>query len=200
MWRLAGCAFAQGTAHPYPRVIRPAWVVPRCVLLLLPIRELKRHEAHLPTKQPAPQAQDGLSGPPAHACRPQPHEASSPQGPRPHQRLSSLISGAAPSLARRRDFDALFRLGRRLRIGSLTVVRAPVEDETKVAVVAGKAVGNAVARNRAKRRIRAALRSVELPAHEHIAVLAGPGVVTAPFPALVGWLAAAFRKEVVIDA
>ncbi len=80
------------------------------------------------------------------------------------------------------------------------MVRAPVEDETKVAVVAGKSVGNAVARNRAKRRVRAALRSVELPNHEHIAVLAGPGVTTAPFPTLVGWLASAFQKEVVIDA
>jgi ribonuclease P protein component len=78
----------------------------------------------------------------------------------------------------------------------LTVVRARVEGETKVAVVAGKAVGSAVERNRAKRRIRAALRVVELPAHEHIAVLATQRARTVPFEELVEVLTEGLSPEV----
>lgn len=93
------------------------------------------------------------------------------------------------SLTTRKDFDALFATGRRCRLGDLTVVRAPSEDVmTKVAVVAGRRVGNAVVRNRAKRRIREALRRIDLPPGEHIAVVAGPSVATAPFDAVVAWL------------
>ncbi len=64
-------------------------------------------------------------------------------------------------------------------------MRARVEDETRVAVVAPKAVGSAVERNRSKRRIRAALRSISLPPHEHIAILATKQVRSMPFDALV---------------
>lgn len=59
---------------------------------------------------------------------------------------------------------------------------------TRVAVIAGKRVGNAVTRNRAKRRIRGALRRVDLPAGEHIAVIAGRSVPTVGFETLVEWL------------
>lgn len=59
---------------------------------------------------------------------------------------------------------------------------------TRVAVIAGKRVGNAVTRNRAKRRIREALLRVDLPAGEHIAVIAGRSVPSVGFQALVGWL------------
>ncbi len=107
-------------------------------------------------------------------------------------RVASASVPSSPlvqSLTTRKDFDALFATGRRCRLGDLTVVRASSGDAmTKVAVVAGRRVGNAVARNRAKRRIREALRKVDLPRGEHIAVVAGPSVVTAPFDAVVAWL------------
>lgn len=107
-----------------------------------------------------------------------------------------MISGAAPSLTRRRDFDALFGHGRRIRLGVLTVVRARVEGETRVAVVASRSVGPAVTRNRVKRRLRAALRSVQLPENEHIAVLAGPGCVDASFDGLVSRLEEGLSRKV----
>jgi len=101
------------------------------------------------------------------------------------------------SLTHRKDFDALFANGLRRRHGDLTVFRAPAGggEMTKVAVVAGRRVGNAVTRNRAKRRIREALRQVDLPAGEHIAVVAGPTVPIVPFTSVVDWLEGALRAR-----
>lgn len=95
-----------------------------------------------------------------------------------------------PSLTTRKDFDELFSTASRRRSGDVTILRSPGsgDDVTRVAVIAGKRVGNAVARNRAKRRIREALRRVDLPEQERIAVVAGPSVPTVPFDMLVKWL------------
>ena len=62
--------------------------------------------------------------------------------------------------------------------------------------MAGKRVGNAVRRNRAKRRLRAALREVGLPQGEDLIVLAGPTVPAVSFQKLVGWLEGALHEEV----
>lgn len=56
--------------------------------------------------------------------------------------------------------------------------------ETRAAVVGGRDVGNAVRRNRAKRRLRAALAIVGLPGGLDLVVRAKPGAVDADFSAL----------------
>jgi ribonuclease P protein component len=61
--------------------------------------------------------------------------------------------------------------------------------------VAGKRVGGAVRRNRAKRRIRAALREVGLPQGQDVIVIAGPAVPDAPFQKLVGWVEHGLHRE-----
>lgn len=55
----------------------------------------------------------------------------------------------------------------------------------RVAVIAGRKVGNAVTRNRAKRRIRAALRDVHVPAGLDVVVIARGPATSAPYPELV---------------
>lgn len=63
------------------------------------------------------------------------------------------------SLARRRDFQHAFRSGRRGRSDGLTVWVAPSGDPeapARLGLSVRRAVGNAVTRNRVKRRIRAA--------------------------------------------
>lgn len=55
---------------------------------------------------------------------------------------------------------------------------------THVAVVASRAVGTAVARNRAKRRLRAAARKTRLPEAVDLVVDARPEALAAPFTAL----------------
>jgi ribonuclease P protein component len=55
-------------------------------------------------------------------------------------------------------------------------------------VVAGKRTGNAVQRNRIKRRLRAAIEITGLPAGSDFVLLAGPEVATVKFDTLLAWL------------
>jgi len=73
---------------------------------------------------------------------------------------------------------------------------APGElDEAEAGFVAGKAVGNAVKRNRAKRRLREAARRIELePATAHVFV-ASRDVLDVPFDTLVDWMQASIGRE-----
>jgi len=64
----------------------------------------------------------------------------------------------------------------------------------EVGFVAGKRVGNAVARNRAKRRLREAAARSGLPRDTAWIVVALPGVNADPFDRLVGWFAEAVRS------
>jgi ribonuclease P protein component len=57
-----------------------------------------------------------------------------------------------------------------------------------VGFVAGKKVGNAVARNRAKRRLREATQRVSLASGTTYVVIADRSVVDAPFSSIVAWL------------
>lgn len=58
----------------------------------------------------------------------------------------------------------------------------------EVGVVAGKSVGNAVKRNRAKRRLRAAIHTADLRQNTAYVVVASSGVLDAPFVELMNWL------------
>ena len=58
----------------------------------------------------------------------------------------------------------------------------------QVGIVAGRRVGGAVVRNRAKRRIREAMRHVALEADTAYVVIASEGVEREPFDRLVEWL------------
>lgn len=55
-------------------------------------------------------------------------------------------------------------------------------------LVAGRKIGNAVERNRAKRRLRHAIRDARLRAGYDYVVLASREVIDAPYDALVRWI------------
>jgi ribonuclease P protein component len=76
------------------------------------------------------------------------------------------------------------------------VIEAPSE-ETSISVgfVAGRKVGNVVARNRAKRRLREAVRRVRLKHGTTYVIIADRQVVDAPFSSIVLWLEAASGQE-----
>jgi ribonuclease P protein component len=100
------------------------------------------------------------------------------------------------TLRTRRQFDRVFSQGRRRRVGGITVITAAAESgEARVGLVVGRRVGNAVERNRAKRRLRAALAQVALPAGNDHVVIASRDVVSVPFGTLRTWLERAVRIE-----
>jgi len=105
-------------------------------------------------------------------------------------------SGSPPkSLAGRRRFSEVFTTGTRRRQGGITVIVARDGRVPEVGIVASKKrVGSAVDRNRARRRIRAALGHVTLSEGSYI-VVASRGVLTAPFGELVGWLETAMEEK-----
>lgn len=65
---------------------------------------------------------------------------------------------------------------------------------TRATVVAGRSLGPAVARNRAKRRLRAALAAAEPPPGLDVVVVAAAGARTADFGDLVGELRACLQR------
>ena len=77
-------------------------------------------------------------------------------------------------------------------MGGVTVVSAPgTTGRIGVGLVAGRRVGTAVIRNRAKRRLRAALVQVGPVAGRDYVIVATRQVADVPFRTLVKWLKAA---------
>jgi ribonuclease P protein component len=79
---------------------------------------------------------------------------------------------------------------------AMSVYARQVSDGGEVAVVVGRAVGNAVARNRAKRRLRAVIAGAAVPRALQLVVVARPAATTLPFPALVEEFARLVRRLV----
>ena len=112
-------------------------------------------EAHLPTQQSQAEEEARLPPPHAHARR-----TSGPQGPssartQAPQRLTWRIRDRA-------TFEALAG-ARRLRRGPIWLRHLPGEDveRARVAYAIGRNVGNAVTRNRLRRRLRAIVAGAE---------------------------------------
>jgi len=100
------------------------------------------------------------------------------------------------SLRRSPDIGRVRRVGTRRRAGGITVFAAQGgSGPPRVAFVAGRGVGNAVRRNRAKRRLREAVRQVSLPGGRDYVVIASAIVVEAPFETVVAWARAAMSEE-----
>ena len=101
------------------------------------------------------------------------------------------------SLSGRSAFQRVFRSGIRRRSGGVVVIVASgYPGPPRVGVVAGaKKVGGAVARNRAKRRLRAALAGVPLRSGYDYVVIASPAVLSAPMGELKRWLRRAVGEE-----
>jgi ribonuclease P protein component len=88
------------------------------------------------------------------------------------------------------EFQTLFQRGKRIDRPALIVLYRDVPDTTRVGFAVSRKLGNAVQRNRARRRLREAYRiaRVSAPLHAAIVVIGRPAVLTAPFPVLVDQL------------
>jgi len=111
---------------------------------------------------------------------------------------SSLPRNGRPfvSLRPATRFSTVYRTGTQGRVGGIKVIRAPGENgPPQVGIVASRRVGNAVRRNRAKRRIREALMKVELQRNTAYVVVASPGVDATEFGRLECWLEGAIADS-----
>jgi ribonuclease P protein component len=145
-------------------------------------------EAHVPAEQPKAQEASRLPGSYAHARR-----SGGAQGPTPARPYAPV--GLIWRVRDRAIFAALTRAERHVR-GPLTVRFVAGEPQTppRVAYAFGGA-GNAVVRNRLRRRLRAAVARTEAeltPGGAYL-VSARRDALTMPFDVLVGTLAALFR-------
>jgi len=86
-------------------------------------------------------------------------------------------------LVSRADFSRVYREGRRYAGHALALYVRPTRFGRRVGVTAGRGIGGAVVRNRAKRRLREAYRRIEarLCATGDIVVVARPGAAEAGF-------------------
>lgn len=100
------------------------------------------------------------------------------------------------SLRRRSDFARVRRRGRRLDAVHAALVALAASGPTRVGIVTTKALGGAVVRNRARRRIRAALDRLALDRRPSVELIVTPrpsaGLV--PFADLVSDLAASLGR------
>jgi len=138
-------------------------------------------EAYLSTEHPETCPQARL--PPTHAY---PGRAGHHQGP-PSEGPDPPL-GLIRRLSHRNDFDALRRHGRTVRRGSLRVrYLAGQNPEARVAYGIGRSVGNAVVRNRLRRRLRVVMTSLDahggLPAGDYL-VRAEPSAAMMSFAEL----------------
>jgi len=104
--------------------------------------------------------------------------ASRPETSRPYRSLRS-----------RAEFSRAYKTGSRRRCGSISVITCPGPDgPPTVGFVAGKKVGSAVRRNRAKRRMREAAARCSLKSDTVYVLIADRGVLTAQFGSLIRWI------------
>jgi len=97
------------------------------------------------------------------------------------------------SLTRRGDFARVGRRGRRSAAAAFVVLTVPGRERTRVGITVSSAVGNAVVRNRLRRRVRTVLDRAALggaPARD-IVIIARPAAAGLPFADLTRELAAA---------
>ncbi len=101
-------------------------------------------------------------------------------------------------LKRRAEFVQTAKAGRRAARDSLVLqALARPDGETRLGFTATKKIGNAVARNRAKRRLRAAARltlGTETPTGWNLVLIARDSTGSCPFPRLLADLESAMRK------
>jgi ribonuclease P protein component len=131
----------------------PELIVPRGAYV-----RICRAKAHLSAEETPSGATSRVSCPYVDLGRAKGPSATSGKGPDPSHRLANPRSRDR-RLRRRADFDRLFQHGRHNSGRLLTLRSAPNEREwSRYAYAISKRVGNAVTRNRVKRRLREILR------------------------------------------
>ena len=137
------------------------------------------YEAHLPAQQPAPQAHTRISGPHADAFGTRRAFGAAAQGSQETHGVNSspVVSekfSRDDRLRKRREFEECYASGVRVsgRHVQVFVLAEPSRDRVRLGISVPKRVGNAVARNRVRRRLREIFRrSRALLANRGVAIV-----------------------------
>jgi len=149
------------------------------------------HEKNLSTKQPAPEEETRFSCANEDPQRTEDPGGAPSQGAPPAGSLSGSNSRRASRLRRRRDFQRVYRLGKRAHgrwLVLFALERGDGSRENRFGVTASRKVGGAVQRSRCKRRLRELYRvygGVRYLGIDLVAT-ARKGLDRAPWEALVG--------------
>ncbi len=88
------------------------------------------------------------------------------------------------------------REGSRRRSGGVVMVKCTGQPGvSRVGLIVGRSTGNAVTRNRVKRRLRHVLRDVQLKPGTDYVIIGTSQVADAPHPELIGWLRRALEDR-----
>ncbi|MEA1902795.1 MAG: ribonuclease P protein component [Actinomycetota bacterium] len=99
------------------------------------------------------------------------------------------------SLRNSKDFRRVLREGNRRRKGGIVVVRSPGRPGTpRLGLIVSRGSGNAVTRNRTKRRLRHAVGQLQLQPGMDYVIIASGQVAEAEFAQIKGWLARAIEE------
>lgn len=100
-----------------------------------------------------------------------------------------------------KEFDRVYKNGSRVRARQFNFIILPGAEEKKLGIVVSKKHGSAVIRNRIKRRIKEAVRSIEekLSTGIQIVVIPAIGVDRLTFKELSGEILAALRKARIVS-
>ena len=164
-------------------------------------------ETNLPTPKTTSKPRSWLQSENEYPRRPQRSAAPHVQGaPAPHGLSPVPASGVRSPLARReglkrpQDFAAVRRRGRSWSNRTLVLVALPNElGVSRFGFTVGRRVGNAVARNKVKRRLREAARQSEITDGWDLVVLARMGAASAGYRQLSVDMADLLRRARLLD-
>ena len=156
-------------------------------------------QAYLSAQETPPPATSRVPRPYGVCCRPPGHPTTSSKGPDPSQRLATPRARDR-RLHLRADFDRVFQRGRH-NSGRLIAVRSAPNDraQSRYAYAISKRVGKAVVRNKARRRLREALRSLAVREGFDIVITVRPPAAQASFQELKAELARLLQRGRLLD-
>ena len=118
-----------------------------------------------------------------------------PSSKRDGRRAGSVSPLEVQSLRNPADFRRVLRNGTRHQRGALVLIRLPGRSgPPRLGLVVPKGVGNAVTRNRIKRRLRHAVRELHLEPGTDYVIIARRRIADVAFEKIVHWLSGALDE------
>jgi ribonuclease P protein component len=160
------------------------------------------NEADLPAQRAPAEAAARIPRPDGDAGGPRDHQEQAREGPQAAVGLTARADvQRRHRLSRSRDFDAVYRRGRSVSTRFLVLYSFAREDDggdARLGLAVPKSLGGAVVRNRLKRRLREAWRSLleDVPSGSDYVLIARPGLADAVDARGFEWLRDRVREVV----